>query len=44
MTAAHDIHFREGEEFLAEVFERGTDMIHIFINDQEAVMSFGIVM
>ena len=38
-TGQYD-HLGECEEFLAEIFERGSDVIYLFVNYKKAVMGF----
>ena len=35
------LHFREGEEFFAQILERRADVVNRVVNEQEAVVKFG---
>lgn len=40
--ACHDIHLGEGEQFLAEIFQRMADMVDLLVDYQETVVGFGV--
>lgn len=42
LRSGHDVHPGEGEQLHAEVFQRGSDVIRIFIDYQETVVGFGV--
>ena len=40
--ACHGIHLGEGEQFLAEIFQRMADMVDLLVDYQETVVGFGV--